>query len=129
MILIDTSAWIAFFRGRDPVASLVDEAIANNEAALCGPVATELRRGLLNRRERNKVLPLLDACHALAQPEQLWTEAGELGFALRKRGVTCKTIDLLIATYALSHSVLMLTTDTDFAMMRKAGVALQLVER
>src|SRR5947207_4732733 len=111
MILVDTSAWIEFFRGRDPVASAVDDALASNEAALCGPVEAELRRGLLNERQRATVLPLLDACHLLAQPEQLWTEAGDLGFALRRRGVTPKTVDLLIATYALTHSASLLAVD------------------
>ena len=126
MILVDTSAWIEFFRGRDPLASAVDEAIANNEAALCGPIETELRRGLISDRERARVLPLLDACHVLPQPEHLWAEAGDLGFALRRRGVTSKTVDLLIATYALSHSATLLTADRDFAAMQKAGVQLQL---
>ena len=129
MIVIDTSAWIDFFRGRDPVASAVDAALANNEAALCGPVETELRRGLVNERERSKIMPLLDACHALAQPASLWTEAGELGFALRRRGVTPKTVDLLIATYALSYSAAILTTDKDFRAMQRAGVPLQVMSR
>jgi predicted nucleic acid-binding protein len=127
MILIDTSAWIEFFRGRDPLASAVDEVLAGNEAALCGPVEVELRRGLAHERERRKVLPLLDACRLLAQPAQLWTEAGDLGFALRRRGVTPKTVDLLIATYALSHSASLLTADADFAAMQKVGIPLQLV--
>jgi tRNA(fMet)-specific endonuclease VapC len=123
-MLVDTSAWIEFFRGRDPVASLVDDAIESNDAALCGPVQTELRRGLLDNRERRRVLPLLGACHQLKEPEDLWTEAGELGFRLRRRGVTPKTLDLLIAVYALSHSCAVLTTDRDFRIMQKAGVPL-----
>ena len=86
MILVDTSAWIEFFRGRDPVASMVDDALATNDAALCGPVETELRRGLLDDRERRRVLPLMEACHLLEEPEDLWTEVGELGFRLRRRG-------------------------------------------
>jgi predicted nucleic acid-binding protein len=126
VILIDTSAWVDFFRGRVPIADAVDEALSHGEAALCGPIETELRRGLRSERERMKVLPLLDGCHRLAQPAQLWTEAGDLGFALRRRGVTSKTLDLLIATYALSHSATLLTADGDFAAMRKAGVPLQL---
>jgi predicted nucleic acid-binding protein len=126
MILIDTSAWIDFFRGREPLASLVDAALAANEAALCGPVEAELRRGLANERERKKIIPLLAGCHSLAQPEQLWNEAGELGFALRRRGVTPKTLDLLIAVYALSHSAALLSADKDFQAMRKAGVPLLL---
>jgi predicted nucleic acid-binding protein len=126
MILIDTSAWIEFFRGRDPVASVVDETLASNEGALCGPVEAELRRGLANDRERSKVLPLLDACHLLVQPEHLWRDAGDLGFALRRRGVSPKTVDLLIATYALTHSAAVLTTDKDFLAMQKAGIPLHL---
>ena len=73
------------------------------------------------------VLSLLDGCHVLAQPEGLWADAGDLGHELRKRGVTSKTLDLLIATYALSHSAALLTTDRDFAAMQKAGVPLSLV--
>ena len=128
MILVDTSAWIEFFRGRQPFAAAVDEAIATNEAALCGPVETELRRGLANERERAKVLSLLGACHFLAEPADLWVAAGDLGFALRKRGLTSKTIDLLIAVYALDHSAALLTVDGDFAAMRRKGISLLLAE-
>lgn len=126
MILIDTSAWIDFFRGRDPLAGAVDMALANNEAALCAPIEMELRRGFLNERERRKLLPLLMACQFLAQPDELWREAGDLGFALRRRGITPKSFDLLIAVHALAYSVALLTADADFKRMRKAGVPLLL---
>ena len=126
MILIDTSAWIDFFRDRKPLADQVDAALADNEAALCAPIEAEIRRGLSSERERRKVLPLLGACHFLEQPEQLWRDAGDLGFALRRRGVTPKTLDLLIAVHALSHSAQLLTADRDFALMRRAGVPLLL---
>lgn len=126
MILVDTSAWIEFFRGRDPMAARVDDALAGDDAALCGPVVTELRRGLCDARERNRVLPLLEGCHFLTQPEDLWNEAGDIGFALRRRGITPKTLDLLIAVYALSHSAAVLTADRDFALMKDAGVPVRL---
>jgi tRNA(fMet)-specific endonuclease VapC len=126
MILIDTSAWIDFFRGRDPGAGAVDDALATNDAALCGPIEAELRRGLSSEKERKAVLPLFDACHLLSQPANLWQEAGDLGFALRRRGVTAATVDLLIAVYALSHSATVLAVDRDFKAMQKAGVPLVL---
>ena len=72
------------------------------------------------------MLPLLQRCHWLEQPDNLWEEAGELGYALRRKGLTVKTFDLLIATYALGHRVELLTTGSDFALMRKKGVPLQL---
>ena len=124
MILVDTSAWIAFFRGAGPLADRVDELLVTNEVALCGPVLTELRRGLRSPAERRKVIPLLDGCHTLAQPERLWEEAGELGYTLARKGATVKTLDLLIATYALSHGVALLAEDTDFETMRRAGIPL-----
>jgi hypothetical protein len=46
----------------------------------------------LNRSERNKVLPLLSARHQLSEPAELWLEAGEIGFALLRRGATPKTV-------------------------------------
>jgi len=36
--LVDTSAWIDFFRGHEPLFTLVDAAIAENRAAICGMV-------------------------------------------------------------------------------------------
>ena len=126
MILVDTSAWVEFFRGREPVATKVDELLEANEVALCGPVITELRRGL-RAAERRKVIPLLEACHLLEQPSSLWEDAGELGASAGRRGATVKSLDLLIATYALAHSVPVLSTDKDFLVLQRAGVPLALV--
>lgn len=95
---------------------------------MCGPVVTELRRGLRSARERIGVLQLLDGCHVLSDPPDLWQDAGDLGFVLRRRGLTVKTLDLLIATYALSHAVAVLTTDSDFRRMKRAGADLLLIE-
>ena len=126
MTLVDTSAWIEFFRGREPLASSVDAALEANEAAVCGPVHAELRRGLASAKERARVLPLLLGCHQLAQPAALWEKAGDLGFTLRRKGVTPKTLDLLIAIYALSHGTDLLTNGKDFRAMQRARVALRL---
>lgn len=125
MILIDTSAWIDFFRGADPLAGEVDRALEEGEAAVCGPILTELRRGLRSSAERVKVLSLLEGCHELLAPEDLWNEAGDLGFALRGKGRTVKTLDL-IACYALAHRVPLLTRDSDFKFIRTAGMPLLL---
>jgi len=124
VILVDTSAWIDFFRGKGSLAGRVGDALATNEAALCGPIITELRRGLRSPSERRKVIPLLDGCHQLEQPANLWEEAAELGYVLARKGVTVKTLDLLIATYALSHGVAVLASDADFGSMRRAGIPL-----
>ena len=127
MILIDTSAWTAFFRGAGPAAELVDAALEQDQAAWCGPIATELRRGFASAQDRARALPLLDACHWLEQPDTLWDDAGDLGYALRRKAITIKSFDLLIATYALSHDAELLTADSDFSLMQKKGIPLRLV--
>ncbi len=124
MILVDTPAWIDFFRGKKPVCDLVDEAIEHNDAAICGPIITEIRRGIKSVNEREKVIPLFDSCHFLEQPHDLWAAAGELGFFLARRGITVKTMDLLIATYALGHEVPVMTMDSDFFLIQQAGISL-----
>jgi predicted nucleic acid-binding protein len=126
VILVDTSAWIDFFRNRGPLAVRVDELLAENEVALCGPVLTELGRGLRPGRERARVLDLLRGCHLLGQPHDLWSEAGELGALLGRRGAAVKSMDLLIAVHALAHAVPVLTADSDFMLMQRAGVGLVL---
>jgi len=126
MILVDTSAWIDFFRGTAPLAEQVEDLLGENELAICGPILTELRRGLQSIAERRRVIPLLGGCHLLEQPAALWEEAGELGFFLGRKGRSVKSMDLLIATYALSHSVSLLTRDADFAHMLRLGIPLQL---
>jgi len=127
--LVDTSAWIEFFRGRGAAADTVDRLLEADEVALCGPVITELVRGLRSRADRMRILPLLDGCHLLDQPARLWEEAGELGALVGRRGAAVKSLDLLIATYALAHSVPILTLDRDFTTIRGAGVHLTVVSR
>ena len=126
MILVDTSAWIEFFRGDGACADRVGLLLESDEVALCGPVLTEIRRGLIAGATRSRVLDLLSGCHLLPQPADLWEDAGDLGAIVRKRGRTIKSLDLLIATYALAHSVEILTTDGDFTLIQQAGIGLRL---
>jgi predicted nucleic acid-binding protein len=125
VILIDTSAWIDFFRDDEPLADSVDAALKSDDAALCGPVVTEIRRGI-RPTERARVLPLLEGCHLLTQPEQLWVSAGDLGARAARQGLTLKTLDLLIAVYAIEHGTPLLARDGDFEGLAKMDVGLSL---
>jgi predicted nucleic acid-binding protein len=129
MILVDTSAWIDFFRGSGPLADDTAEAIEENAAALCGPVFTELLRGFANEASRENFRDLASGCHWLDAPGDLWEEAGELGAGLRGAGVTASTVDLLITTYALAHRVPLLTGDKDFKSIAAAGVPLVVLDK
>lgn len=113
LALVDTSAWIAFFRGDEPVAGLVDRALADGAAALCGVVELELREGL-KLDERSHVLPLLGAATRIPIAEDDWAQAGDLLADLRRQGVTVPSTDGLIAHLALRHKVPLLENDAHF---------------
>ena len=128
MILIDTSAWIDFFRGQGRLEAQVDQAIEQGDAATCGPIITELRRGITKASQAKQVLGLLEGCTLLEQPADLWQQAGSLGAWLQTKGVHAKTLDLLIANYALSHDCELLSADKDFFHMQQAGLPLRLMQ-
>lgn len=113
LTLVDTSAWIAFFRGEEPVASLVDQVLADGSAALCGVVELELRRGI-RAGERETVIPLLMSTHRLPTTETDWASAGDLLASLRRTGVTIPSTDGLIAHLALRHEAVLLERDEHF---------------
>lgn len=127
MILVDTSAWIDFFRGKDPIASVIEQYLAENQVTLCGPVYTELLRGFRSKKDRDLVLPLMLGCRFLSQPDRLWEDAGNCGFLLKREGKTVKSMDLLIACYAMAHSIPILTLDSDFSVIKKAGFNISIV--
>ena len=128
MILVDTSSWIDFFKGKDPFASVIEASLEANQVAICGPVLTELRRGFRSASERDKVLKLIYGCRELIQPDYLWDDAGDIGFALRRGGKTVKTMDLLIATYAIAYRVPILTSDKEFYLIQKVAGSLEIFD-
>ena len=126
MILVDTSVWADFFRGLEPAASRLDKLLEENQVAVTGPILTELLRGMRSHKDRESVAAALEGCDWLEAPPALWREAGLLGSTLGQKGYTVKTLDLLIATIALAHDVPLLTLDSDFSHLRKAGIPLRL---
>lgn len=127
MILVDTNAWIDYFRDTGSTAAHVAQLIEADEVAVAGPVITEIVRGIARPAARNKVLELLQGLHQLRQPPDLWLEAGRLGAFARKKGATLKTFDLLIATYVLHADIPLLSRDKDFIILVKIGVPIRLV--
>jgi predicted nucleic acid-binding protein len=112
-VLVDTSAWVAFFRGQQPACARVVELVVANRALRCGPVELELRQGL-RRREAPAVLDVWSALPELPLDGLDFTSAGNLLRDLRERGRVIPSIDGLIATLALRHGVALLTLDRHF---------------
>lgn len=111
-VLIDTSAWIAFFRGHEPLASRVDAALADGSAAVCGMIELEVLQNV--RPGEEDVRSLMRSTLRLRTDEADYREAGERLAGLRRRGVTLPVTDGLIAQLALRYGVPLLEFDKHF---------------
>jgi len=113
-VLVDTSAWVAYFRGTEPARTAVLALLGEGRALRCVPVELELRQGL-RQPEADRVLALWSGLASLSVEEVDFTTAGDLLRDLRGRGVTLPSMDALIASLARRHAVPLLTLDQRFA--------------
>jgi len=122
MILIDTSAWIEFFRrmGDREVKARVAGYIDLGEAAYCGPVQFELLAGA-RESELATIRKAFSFSRFLEFPVQCWERAAELEKTLRRTGITIPRDDIFVAAVALHHKVGVYTTDPHFKMVRDAA--------
>jgi predicted nucleic acid-binding protein len=112
-VLVDTSAWVAFFRGQEPGSARVVELIEDGRALRCGPVELELRQGL-RRREAPAVLSLWSALPEVPVDGLDFASAGDLLRDRRELGRAIPSLDCLIAALAMRHEVALLTLDAHF---------------
>lgn len=114
-VVIDTSAWIAFFRGRElAMADAVNRLLRDDAAILVGPVLTELLQGVRQPKESQQLRDLLNILPFIETRRQDWEAAGETLCVLRSRGITVPLTDALIATLAAAYGHSVLTLDNHF---------------
>ena len=117
-VVIDLSAWIAFFRpGGGPASSVVDELIRADRAVLVGPVLSELLQGARADRERRELRERLGALPYAEIVQADWQAAGETLWQLRRSGVTVPLTDALIAVVAIRSKMAVLTIDSHFRQL------------
>lgn len=121
MTLIDTSAWIEFFRpkGDTHFKSLVRDLVVIKQAAYTCPVAFELVTGA-RKEEMDDLRTALDLATRVALLPEHWDMAGSMNAALRTKGVNLPASDLLIAIVAHSFKMPILAKDAHFETIRES---------
>jgi predicted nucleic acid-binding protein len=122
MTLIDTSAWIEFFRkaGNRDVKRRVATLLELGQAALCGPVEFELLTGA-TKREMATLREAFGYCERLEFSDACWQRAAEVESRLRSKGVTVPRDDVFVCAAALVHELPLLACDQHFLQMRDRG--------
>ncbi|MFN3530928.1 MAG: PIN domain-containing protein [Candidatus Brocadia sp.] len=118
-VLVDTSAWIEFFRKKDPYYRVVLELIDNARICCVGIVFAELLQGAKSQKEFNVLKEFLYVFDFLPETTEMWRKAGELSYLLRQKGKTVGLSDCYISVIASSNNVKLLTLDRHFAVIGK----------
>ena len=114
-ILIDTSAWVDFLRGRaGALGDAVERALSDDTALMCGVVIAELLQGAKGEKEKQQLGFLFANVECLPVLPDDWHSAGRALQALRLSGITLPLSDAIIAAVAQRHGVSVLTADDHF---------------
>jgi predicted nucleic acid-binding protein len=118
-VLADTSIWVDYLRGREPVATQLEQLVRRGEAAVCGPVLAELIAGARTDEDAERLVDLA-GLQWVEIGRQTWRRAGDVARALRRLGHTLPLLDAVIAVACIQARVPLWTRDQHFATLREA---------
>ncbi len=96
---------------------MMRQVIASGEAATCNLVVLEVLQGCRNENERDRLRKMFKSLRNLAIDSMIWEFAYDLGFTMRRSGLTVPTVDLVIASTAIGHHVSVLHVDRHFQLL------------
>lgn len=120
MIVVDSSVWIARFRGEpSPSVAKLDHVVDPTTLLVGDLVLFEVLQGARDERHAERIARALGAFDAVSMTDPgLALAAARYSRFLRSRGVTIrKTIDLLIATFCIERGHALLHQDRDFDLI------------
>ena len=125
--LVDTSAWIEFFRKKAPYYHVISDLIDNESIVCTGIIFAELLQGAKSEKELSTIKEFLFVFDFLPESEKIWEAAGELSFSLRKKGKSVGLSDCYIASAVKINNLALLTRDKHFDLLKKE-TGLRLIE-
>jgi predicted nucleic acid-binding protein len=117
VILVDTTVWIDFFRGRDTVqVKALERLIGENEnICVCGVILTEVLQGIREDKDYSEASIRFESFIHLPMGPRTFKKAAEIYRMLRRTGVTIRNaVDCMIAAVAIEHDIPLLHNDRDF---------------
>lgn len=113
-VLVDTTVWIEFFRGRSKVADRLESLLKENTVWTCGVVMFEILQGIRSEDEKNKILSVLASLPYIEMTKVLWQSAVAVSTSLEKKGLNPPLSDIFIATIAIENDLSVYTIDHHF---------------
>ena len=116
-LLVDTTVWIDFFRGKasEKVAKLEEAIQKRDDICCCGFVLAEVLQGIRDEKELVSTKRLFEGLIYLEDDRSTFELSATIYRELRKRGTTIRnSIDCLIAATVIQHGVSFLENDRDY---------------
>ncbi|HEX6904775.1 MAG TPA: PIN domain-containing protein [Thermoanaerobaculia bacterium] len=115
MILVDSSAWVEYYRttGLRDVTEAVARVIADDLCAVNGVIQVEIL-GYAAGSNLAQMLADFKAYNWITLTDADFDLATEMGFFLRRKGVTLPPTDLIIAASAIRTDVVLYHVDSHF---------------
>jgi predicted nucleic acid-binding protein len=123
MVIVDTTIWIDFLKGRENPGVARLEYLLNEEADIftTGIIIQELLNGIKERKQRDEVKGDMDRFVLIMPSLKTHVRAAEIFDGCRKKGITIRSIvDCLIASLAMEHDLPVLENDRDYKWISKA---------
>ena len=119
MILIDTSAWIEYFRATGSPAAVEVRRLLSTEqqrVAICEPIAMEILAGAVDDDRHAKLERLVNGLPSLRIDDSVdFRSAAAIYRTARRSGQTIRSInDCLIAAISIRHGASIIHRDADF---------------
>lgn len=117
MILVDSSVWIDYFRGRaTPQTDRLDELLATEPLAIGDLILAEVLQGFASDHDFNQAKRLLATLVPIdIGGHDVAIQAARNHRALRALGVSPRgTVDAVIATRCIANGYMLLHSDRDF---------------
>lgn len=122
MVVVDSSVWVEFFRGRNAeLVARLRALLDADEVGLAAPVRLELLAGA-SKRELPRLRRLLSALPLLVPGAAVWGKLESWIPKARAGGERFGAMDLLIAGIADEHEARVWSEDSDFARMARLGL-------
>ena len=120
MVIVDTSVWIDFLKGRETrqVQKLEELLSEETDIFITGIIFQEILSGIKSKKERDKVRAELERFVLVNPSLDTHIQAAEIFDACKKKGFTIRsTIDCLIAAVALEYDLTVLENDKDYSFV------------
>jgi len=121
LFLVDTSAWLLALR-KDfipEVKDRIDRLLKEDAIITTGIIRLEILGGTKTEKDFQRLKNRFDALDSVETDNSLWQNACELGFNLRRKGVTVPHTDILITACALKTGAIIVHADKHFDLMAK----------